>query len=217
MTVPLIVFDWDGTLIDSVPRIVACFRATYAAEGLPWPGDTAVRETIGLPLAESFPALSGAMPADTVTRLRARYREIWLHGGIPPARLFDGVPEMLQTLHAEGTILAVATGKVRAGFERDAGANDLLPLFAHARCAGETAPKPEPAMLLDIAAEAGVSPDRMLMVGDSLLDMAMARAAGVPSVAVCTGSVSRERLEAVSPTVCLDRVNDLLEWLVVRR
>jgi len=209
----LIVFDWDGTLIDSVHRITTCFRMTFEAEGQPWPGTRAVRDTIGLPLVESFPILSHASDPELIARLVGTYREIWLSNRIPRSALFPDVPALLSRLEEAGYVLAVATGKSRPGMEREAGTHGIIDRFRVTRCAGETAPKPHPEMLRQILDEVGTRPERALMVGDHTLDLEMAHAAGMAAVGVTTGSVDSERLEAAGPKACLDAVGDLIDLL----
>ena len=210
----LIIFDWDGTLIDSIPRILTCFRATFAAAGSPTPDDHRIKATIGLPLRHAFQQLTGREDAVFLDRLCAGYRHFWLDAGIPISPLFAGVNLTLERISRLGTLLAVATGKSRAGLERDLGHHGLDGYFATSRCGGETAAKPAPAMLEDILRTLGVGPERALMVGDSILDMEMAANAGMDAIGVCTGSHTEPDLQRWNPRCCIADVTllDSFVW-----
>lgn len=209
----LIVFDWDGTLMDSVAKIVACFKAALADVGLPPLAEDQIRHIIGLGLAEALVALLPQVDAAIRERVADRYREHFLHHDQTPMPLFPGVREGLEQLHRAGFRLAVATGKARRGLDRVFRETQLGSLFCVSRCADETCSKPDPRMLFDILAHTAVAPERALMIGDTTFDLAMATAAGVPSLAVSYGVHSRARLLAHHPLACFDSFNEVYEWL----
>lgn len=216
MTKPykLLVFDWDGTLMDSAARIVACFKAAARDVALPIPQDGQIRNFIGIAMRE---AVAGMFPlADDEQRLAVieRYRHYDAGADETPATMFDGAIDMLQALEREGYFLAVATSKGRRGLDRVLTRFDLGGLFHATRCADEAFSKPHPQMLLDILDQVGVDPHQALMVGDTEYDLLMARNARVDAVGVECGVHERERLAACGPVACLAHTTELFDWLV---
>jgi phosphoglycolate phosphatase len=216
MSCKLIVFDWDGTLMDSEARIVACIHAAFADLGLPLPSAEAARDIIGLGLDE---ALSVLLPETGRAGRRVlidRYRHHFLVANDTPSQLFPGVTETLDWLRGQGYLLGVATGKSRRGLDQVLVSTGLAGYFDATRCADETFSKPHPAMLLQIMDELGVSGPETLMVGDTEYDMQMARSAGAHALAVCYGVHSAERLMAQDPLGCLAELVDMRAWLEQR-
>ena len=127
--------------------------------------------------------------------------------------LFEGVPQLLSELARRGHVLAVATGKSRAGLDRALAASGLGVHFRASRCADETDPKPHPAMLLELMQELGMEPHRVLMIGDTSHDLEMARNAGVDAVAVTYGAHPEQTLRALEPRACVSSVEGLARWL----
>ncbi len=210
---PLIVFDWDGTLMDSIGNMVTCALHAFDEAGMPAPDAQAIRSAIGLGLAEVAERV--LPPNDPVARGRimAQYRELWLGTYRYNVKLYDGVRETLQALAKRGHVLAIATGRGRPGLMRDLAATDLEPHFAVTRTADDAEPKPHPQMLLDVIASQGKSPSEALMIGDTTYDLEMAHRAEVASVGVLTGSHGRQELEPWGPLACLPSVSDLPTYL----
>lgn len=209
----LLVFDWDGTLMDSEARIVACATEAIAELGLPPRDPGAIRDIIGLGLWEAMEALYPGWDREVLARLIARYREHFLSEGGTPMPLFPGVPQTLGALRAAGHLLAVATGKSRRGLDRALAESGLGGLFAVTRCADETRSKPHPQMLIEVMDAVGTGPDETLMIGDSEYDMQMALEAGVAAVAVGYGVKECSRLLEFGPLACLDTIEELRGWL----
>lgn len=209
----LIVFDWDGTLMDSEAKIVTCMQAAIADVDLPDPGRAAVRQIIGLGLQEAMRALFPAADAADCERLAARYREHFLHLDRTESALFPGVTAGLEAFARAGYRLAVATGKARRGLDRVLEETATAHLFCATRCADEAFSKPHPRMLEDILDQTGVEAQRALMVGDTSYDLEMARNAGVAGLAVSYGAHPRERLMACRPLACLDSFRAVCAWL----
>ena len=210
----LIVFDWDGTLMDSAARIVNCMTAALRGAGcVPPPPPEEVRQVIGLGLDEALAALWPE--ADRAQRQAAidDYRRRFLGDEPTPMPLFPGARATLDALRAHGFLLAVATGKSRRGLELALARTGLGDRFQATRCADETRSKPHPQMLLEILAALGVAPRAALMVGDTVFDLEMARNAGVPALAVGYGVHEPARLLALEPLGCLDRLDALPAWL----
>lgn len=209
----LLVFDWDGTLMDSAATIATSIQAAVRDLGLPVPSDDAARHIIGLGLNEAIAHLLPELDVSGYGRLVERYRHHFLSqdSDIP---LFPGVSKAITDLRAAGFILAVATGKGRKGLDRAFRHTGLGDFFHASRCADESFSKPHPGMLQELMDEMCVTPDRTLMIGDTSHDLQMALNAGVPSLAAAYGAHSKESLLSFSPLACLDSFGDLNQWLV---
>jgi phosphoglycolate phosphatase len=208
----LLVFDWDGTLIDSIGAIVDAVQLACRDLGLPEPSNEHARQVIGLGLADalrhSAPSLSEARFPQMIERYKYHYlsRDHGLH-------LFDGVAELIAELNASGFLLAVATGKSRVGLNRAMVNSGLGGFFSATRCADECFSKPHPQMLEELMDEFSVPPDRTLMIGDTTHDLQMAINAGVASLSVTYGAHSATVLDALNPLARLQSVEELAEWL----
>jgi phosphoglycolate phosphatase len=209
----LIIFDWDGTLMDSVAKIVRCFSAALADTDTPDPGEAAIRHIIGLGLEESMTALLPQADAARRARVVERYREHFLHLDRTGMELFPGVRQGLEALAEQGYLLAVATGKARRGLDRVLRDTGTAHLFCATRCADEAFSKPHPRMLEDILEQTGIDAGRALMIGDTTYDMQMARHAGMDGLAVTYGVHDRGLLGEHAPLACLDSFEEVYAWL----
>ncbi|MGY8524006.1 HAD-IA family hydrolase [Paracidovorax citrulli] len=208
----LIVFDWDGTLMDSTPTIAKCIQLASKDLGLPIPDDSAASHVIGLGLREALAyAVPTLDPAD-YPRLAERYRYHFLTRDAELV-LFDGVVEMLKALRSEHYFLGVATGKTRVGLQRAMAATGLTGLFDATRCADETFSKPHPAMLQELTRELGQEMERTVMIGDTTHDLQMAVNAGASGIGVCYGAHPVHSLRAMEPLHCAASIADLQDWL----
>lgn len=209
----LIVFDWDGTLMDSAQQISTSIQHAAKALNLPVPTDEQARDVIGLGLPEAVDRLFPDAGKDVVAALSQGYRDSY--SAKPPiAGFFAGAQSLLQDLSNQGYWLAVATGKSRRGLDRVLSASGLASLFMVTRCADEAFSKPHPQMLLDILDYTGVEPERALMVGDTEYDMQMAVSADVTAVGVACGVHSEARIMAAGAVTCLAQTANLQEWLL---
>ena len=208
----LIVFDWDGTLVDSPRAIVECIQQASVELGLAVPAPEVASHTIGLGMHESLRIVAPELAPERYLEFAALYRKHFVLREDRMA-LFSGVLELLAALGARGRRLAVATGKSRKGLDRALGATGTRRLFAATRCADETRPKPDPAMLLELMAELEVEPARTVMIGDTSHDLEMARRAGVDAIAVAYGAHPEQALRALAPRCCAASVRALHEWL----
>lgn len=209
----MLVFDWDGTLMDSVARIVASLRASITDLDWAHREDDALRNIIGLGLQEAARSLYPDISAADYQRFVERYRHHFMFADPTPSELFPGAADTLRELERRGYLLAVATGKGRQGLNKVLRETGLQPLFHATRCADETTSKPHPQMLLEIMDELGVAATSTLMIGDTEYDLEMARNAGTPSLAVNYGVHERERLMRLEPLHCLSEIRELLSWL----
>jgi phosphoglycolate phosphatase len=212
MRYPLLVFDWDGTLIDSARTIVACIQAACRDLGLPVPEDARASHVIGLGLKDALSYAIPGLPADDYGKVVESYRRHFLARD-PEIPLFPGAKAMLADLRDRGHVLAIATGKSRAGLARALDNTALRPLFAASRCADQCASKPAPDMLCELMEELGTNAANTLMIGDTVHDLEMAARAGVQAVAVSHGAHPRGDLVALSPLACLENIEELGRWL----
>lgn len=209
----LIVFDWDGTLLDSAAAIVRSIQASCADLGVPEPSDEQARYVIGLGLGDALRHAVPALNEGDYPRLIERYRVHFLARD-QELQLFAGVRELLPELVRRGHLLGVATGKSRPGLDRALGFTGLGEHFLATRCADESFSKPHPAMLEELMAELGVSPERTLMVGDTTHDLQMAKNAGVQALGVGFGAHPLAALEAEMPLACVRTPAEMVRWLL---
>ena len=209
----LIIFDWDGTLMDSAGKIVTAMQQAAEDVGCDVLEDVAIRDIIGLGLPEAIHALYPSLDAARRERVRQCYAERFVALDAIPSRLFPGVEETLLSLRDEGHQLAIATGKSRRGLERVLPRTGLAPLFEASRCADETRSKPDPRMLHELLDACGAPLMESVMVGDSTYDMRMAESIGMARVAVSYGVHSPEQLARHTPVRCVDRLPQLLGWV----
>lgn len=213
----LLIFDWDGTLVNSIGRIVAALHMAARDSELPPRSDAELRAIIGLGLPEVVVALYPDLnDADVAHRYCRSYSEHYLALEGTPSVLFPGVAEAMKAFREAGYQLAVATGKGRHGLNRVLADQGWTDFFDITRCADETASKPAPLMLEQILAHCGVPAERALMVGDSIFDLEMARNAGMDSVAVGHGAMSLDALAGSGPRLMIEHFSELHAWLVPR-
>ena len=207
-----IVFDWDGTLVDSTALIAGALRSACAAIGNPVPSETDARFVIGLGLADALAHVAPGLDADRQRALLGHYRNHYLDGeaAIP---LFDGAYAMLEELDAAGYLLGVATGKTRVGLDRAIAALGLAGRFHATRCADEGFPKPHPDMLRVLMDRLAVQPAETLMIGDTTHDLDLARNAGAHAVAVAYGAHDVEGLRSRAPLALVHSLAELRQWL----
>ncbi|MFV2056966.1 MAG: HAD family hydrolase [Thiohalomonadales bacterium] len=207
----LLIFDWDGTLIDSEASIVMSLQAAIKDVGIAAISVTEIRHIIGLGLYEALTTLLPGQSEKTYAALIARYRHHFF--STAPSEAFPEVKNTLRELHSQGYLLAVATGKGRQGLDLALKSTALQELFVASRCADETQSKPHPQMLHEILAQLDMPVSHALMIGDTSYDLEMANEAGMDSAAVCTGVHEKSHLLNYQPAVCLDAMPGLLAWL----
>ncbi|MCA1937057.1 MAG: HAD-IA family hydrolase [Dechloromonas sp.] len=213
MKYELVVFDWDGTLLDSAGAIVKAIQAACRDLDLPVPDNARASHVIGLGLADAMRHAVPDLAPENYQAMVDRYRFHYLSGD-HALTLFDGVPAMLARLHAAGHILAVATGKSRLGLERALDHSGLRPFFSASRCADECHSKPHPQMLEELMAEFGVASSATVMIGDTSHDLLMASNAGVDALAVTYGAHPHDHLLEHAPLACLHDIAELDAWLM---
>jgi phosphoglycolate phosphatase len=209
----LLIFDWDGTLMDSAGVIVDSIQKACADIDIDVPDDRACRQIIGLGLIQALQTLLPNLPEEQYPRLVEQYRHHYL-GRDADIPLFAGVHAGIRELHDAGFKLAVATGKSWKGLERALDHSGLRRYFSATRCADQTHSKPHPAMVEEIIDELLMDKSMALVIGDTSHDMLMAANAGVDRMGVSYGAHLPEDLHAHAPVVVLDSFQEVHKWLM---
>lgn len=212
----LVIFDWDGTLVDSVALIVSSMQQAARVIGIPEADGYAVRRIIGLELGEAIGALYPMLGQRDRESVRKAYVEAYLAMDAASHRFFPGIDALLDTLTAEGVHLAIATGKSRRGLDRAIRAMGVAERFVSSLCADETRGKPDPAMVLELCGRVGADVATTPVVGDTLHDMEMARRAGAPAIAVSWGAHPLDEMLAAHAAQGVETVEQLSSLLVRR-
>ena len=202
----LLIFDWDGTLVDSVSLIVECVKITAQQLNLSLPSEIAIRQNIGRSLyALATILFPTAEPILFEQIFFSHYTEDKLAHSFFPQSMAT-----LQFLKNKGYILAVATNKPRALLDDALQRADLVDFFAMTHCPEDGFAKPHPWMILDITEKLGIALKDVVMIGDTIYDMQFAQNAGVAAIAVTYGSHTREQLTAYVPTAIIDNIQELI-------
>lgn len=211
--VKLVIFDWDGTVMDSVPKIVRSLQIAAARCDVPVPPAHEAKQIIGLSLGPAmnvlFPGASQAV-RDT---LAEQYKHAYLHLDDTPTPFFTGAEPLFQTLKQRGYRLAVATGKARRGLDRVLHETATGHYFCATRCADEAESKPHPLMLQQLLQHFALTPEQAVMVGDSKYDLQMAQAIGMPRIGITHGVHGHAEFAALSPVAVVDDLPSLLAHL----
>ncbi len=207
-----VVFDWDGTLVDSTALIADSLQKACRDIGEPVPNDDDARFVIGLGLLDALRHVAPGLPVARHRDLAARYRHHYVSRDQSIA-LFAGVTELLAELRTAGFVLGVATGKTRAALDQALAHHGIAGSFTATRCADEGLPKPHADMLLRLMEEVGAAPRETLMVGDTTHDLELARNAGAAALAVAYGAHSSAGLQRHGPLATVHSVAELRTWL----
>jgi phosphoglycolate phosphatase len=215
---PLLVFDWDGTLVDSIERIVTSLQHASKQAADIHIDETQARDVIGLGLNEAIsklhPEMDTQLHATKLNNIADAYRQHYLYDNTVPAPLFAGVSDLLDELRENGFTLAISTGKSRVGLEQSIDEHQLADYFATTRCAGENKSKPHPEMLHEILDELNFAASQTLMIGDSEHDLKMANNANVQCIGVTHGVHDAKTLEKFNPLICLNNITELSDYLI---
>lgn len=206
---PLIVFDWDGTLMDSTGRIVSAMQTTARKLKIPVPTDDAVRSIIGLSLENCYLQLfPDVTDHEWITE---EYRYQYVEGDKTPSPVFEGVEDVLSQLKEQGHYLTVATGKARHGLDRVLDESKLRHFFDATIASDEAQSKPHPEMLEILLKRFGLKASEGVMVGDTTHDLKMAQDAGMHRVGVSYGAHSIEKLQLHTPLAIIDDIRQLIQ------
>ncbi|MGE6342791.1 MULTISPECIES: HAD family hydrolase [Psychrobacter] len=207
----LIIFDWDGTLMDSIGLIVDSMHVAGETHGFKTT-DKAVKDIIGLSLMNGIKILYPQANDAQLREIQQTYAEYYIANS-HSTPLFEPIEHMLQTLQQQGKTLAVATGKKRKGLDRVLDASDSHDYFAITRCADESGSKPDPQMLTDILDYTQQQVSDAVFIGDSIYDIQMATALGMTSIAVNYGTATSVELAEQNPTYQVDTPQALVDLL----
>jgi phosphoglycolate phosphatase len=210
----LVIFDWDGTLMDSVDRIVSSMQSAAQTVGLVSPLDHDVKQIIGLSLTTALETLFMSITAEQIEAMLVQYKYEYLEGDNTPTPLFENAINLLTQLKQHNKLLAVATGKGREGLNRVLNVSETSAFFNTTRCAGEMPSKPDPTMLNSILEELKIAPHEAIMIGDTSHDLKMAQNAGVDSIGVTFGVHDRDVLSRYKPKVIVDSLAELHQLLL---
>ncbi|WP_417763130.1 HAD-IA family hydrolase [Shewanella sp.] len=209
----LVVFDWDGTLMDSIGRIIDCLQDMSHDLDLEAPSEQACRDVIGLSLSKAVKQLFPRVGSTTLEALQLRYRYHFLRRADEPLPLFNGIEQLLTELQQRDIQLAVATGKSRVGLDRMLVQTGLDRFFSLSRTADEAQSKPHPDMLQQLLNVTGVAANKSMMVGDSQLDLSMANRAGLAAVGVSYGAHGEQKLLSCQPKAVIHQPLELLAYI----
>lgn len=204
----LIIFDWDGTLMDSQQKIVQTLRTTLLQLKLADRSDDELKNVIGLGLNEAIRHLYPAFNQQQINHFADLYRSHFISSE-PSPRLFSGVMEMIKKLHQTEVMIAIATGKGRQGLEHAIEESGIRSFIHASRCADETCSKPNPQMLLELLDEFSLTATDAIMVGDTIYDIEMANNTKMDSIAVSYGVHELERLQQLEPMIICDTIKQL--------
>lgn len=210
----LVIFDWDGTLMDSTQKIANCIRLSARDVGLPVPTFDEAKRIIGLGLDECMNVLFPQAQSHEKQAMIDRYKYQFVTGDQTEQTLFDGVAEGLAKLNETGVMLAVATGKSRIGLDRVMTITGVAQEFAVTRCADETRSKPHPQMLEEILEFTSIDLNKTVMIGDTSFDLEMAANAGVAGLGVTYGAHDLATLADCNNVGLLDSPTDMINWLL---
>ena len=205
----LYIFDWDGTLMNSINFIVTSMQAAFTVANLPVPSNEEVKAIIGLSLFKAVKQLSPKLSNERCDEITVLYKQQYAALDKSALALFDGAYDLLVELHSQGKQLAVATGKSRDGLELLFEKTNTKHFFNYSKTIDEAISKPDPDMIYQILQLCNVERHEAVMIGDSNFDIEMATNASIDSIGVTMGAISRAKLIQYNPKVIVDSINEL--------
>lgn len=209
----MIIWDWDGTIMNSTPTIVHCMQQSCRDLGMPVPSDKIASHVIGLGMVDAIKIAMPTVEESEYPLVMERFRHYYL-GKDQELILFEGIRELLTDLRASGHLLAVATGKPRIGLNRSLTHHQLHEVFHDSRTADETRAKPHPQMLLELMEAWRIPAQKIVMIGDTSHDLKMAKNAGVNAIGVTYGAHSAAELLTHDPLACCEDAYALRKFLM---
>ncbi|MCQ2297229.1 MAG: HAD family hydrolase [Bacteroidales bacterium] len=208
-----VLFDFDGTLVDSAPGIVATMEETFLALGIPIPPREIMVSVIGIPLRAALQQIGG-LSDEMADRATETYRSLFPTCEAKLVKVFPCVVDTLNQLSQKHLRMSIVTSRDRRSFDLLASNRDLQPYFETAITGADgLAPKPAPDMVLEILRRMDVDPAEALVVGDTTFDIDMGNAAGCRTVAVTYGNHTRERLQTSRPSYIIDSFDHLIDLI----
>ena len=209
----LVIFDWDGTLMDSADKIVSCMQMAAKQCDMPIPTPEEVGHIIGISLKPAIMQLFSISDNVLADNLVAAYKDAFVSKDATPCPLFSGVEAMLSRLNSANCTLAVATGKARRGLDRAWKQTDTGHYFSASRTADEAESKPSSDMLLQLLDELNMNVSDAVMIGDTTYDMQMAKTIGMDRIGVSYGVHAQVHLEALQPVALVHSIDELEQAL----
>jgi len=209
----VVIFDWDGTLVDSTARIVDSMQLASSVVGMDSLTNHAIQQIIGLGLPEALKKLWPEITEDQLQLMRTHYSANFSHHSSVHVDFFPQAHEFFEELHRLGYVLAVATGKTRKGLDEMLDGMKVRDVFDITRCADETTSKPDPHMLNEILTELQLSNNQALMVGDTSFDLDMARSIGMDAIGMTHGAHESSILLASGAKALCRDLSELLDWI----
>lgn len=209
----LIIFDWDGTLMDSIGRIVSSMQVTAKIVGFDIPSHEQIKNTIGISLTQGLDILFPERSQSQEKAFIAEYQEQYRTKNHVPTQLFADAKNILAQLEQDNKLLAVATGKGRQGLNRVLTETSTQAYFHTTYSANDARSKPDPQMLYSILDELKVSADHAVMIGDTVHDMEMAKRAGIDRIGVSYGVHNEAQLQAYQPKAVVNSLAELQQLL----
>jgi phosphoglycolate phosphatase len=219
LTLRLVIFDVDGTLVDSQGQIHSAMSRAFKNSGLQAPEPAAVREIIGLSLPDAISRLAPKVLVSQQADLVEAYKDAYIAqrlngGGEAGSPLYPGALQALKKLHGcPEILLGIATGKSRRGLNHLFAAHDLGHYFVTTQVADGHPSKPHPSMVHACLTETGVETENAVIVGDTAYDIEMGRAAGIGAIGVGWGYHGRDQLDRAGADGVLEGFRDLWPWL----
>lgn len=210
----LYIFDWDGTLMNSINKIVHSLQAAAKASNLDVPSDHASKSIIGASLSNAAKMLYPDIQEVQIEQLIKHYKNQYLKLNTTASPLYQDAERLLTKLHAKGKLLAVATGKGRQGLEHVLAVSNTEHLFHITKSSDDAQSKPHPEMLEQILTELNVKPEHAVMIGDSQYDLKMAKHANVDSIGITHGAGSEESLQQCKPKTIVHSIKELADIIL---
>ena len=208
-----IIFDWDGTLVDSTARIVDAMQMAIVENDMSSLTDHAIQQIIGLGLPEALKVLWPDITDAQSLKMQKCYVANFSHYSDVDVGFFAQAHEIFEQLKQMGYVLAVATGKTRRGLDEMLDGMGVRDVFDITRCADETASKPSPRMLQEILRELNITHQQALMVGDTSFDLDMAKNIDMDSIGMTHGAHESKILTASGAKALCHDLTDLLDWI----
>lgn len=210
----VVIFDWDGTVMDSAQKIISCMQLAAKQCDVPVPSDEDVGHIIGISLKPAIIKLFNLSCESKADALVDAYKQAFIVLDHIPSPLFEGAEQVLSELKQAGLVLAVATGKARRGLVRAWEQTNTTGFFTASRTADDAQSKPNPDMLVQLLSELDIKVEDAVMVGDTTYDMQMAQSIGMDRIAVSYGVHAQLQLEKHNPIAVVHTLSELLPLLV---
>ena len=211
-----VIFDWDGTLMNSEARIVDSIQACAKAVGYPILSYDESKEIIGLSIGKAVELLYPQVDEETIAKMSVAYTKHFLEDSTVSMKPYDGVTELLSSIKKSGAKIAIATGKSRKGLDQVLSEMSFANYFDMTRTPVESESKPSPLMLKQILEAFNINADEAIMVGDTEFDMEMAQNINMDKVALSHGVHDLHRLQKYNPVTCCDDLEELKDWLKIQ-